>query len=264
VTADGLFEVAGRVVVLTGAAGILGREIAAHLCRQGARVVGLDLRLAPAPEGAEAEDRFFPLVGDVTSTAAMGDCLERLTRRWGPPQGLINAAALDSPPDGAPEDTGPVETLPDAVWERVMRANTTGTFVPCKVFGGEMARQGRGSIVNVGSIYGLVSPQHDVYAHRPGFFKPIGYAASKSALLNLTRYLATYWARRNVRVNTVTLGGVWNDQPAPFVAAYGARVPLGRMARRSEYNGVFQFLLSDASSYVTGANLVADGGWTAW
>jgi NAD(P)-dependent dehydrogenase (short-subunit alcohol dehydrogenase family) len=131
-----------------------------------------------------------------------------------------------------------------------------------------MAEAGRGSIVNVSSIYGLLSPQQDVYEFRRGggetFFKPVAYSVSKSALFNLTRYLATYWAKQGVRVNTLTLGGIFNDQPKEFLDAYGARVPLGRMADPGEALGPVVFLASDASSYVTGANLVVDGGWSAW
>ena len=145
--------------------------------------------------------------------------------------------------------------------------NVNGVFLCCQVFGGRMAAAGRGSVINVSSIYGLVSPDQRIYEYRRGkgeaFFKPAAYAASKSALLNLTRYLATYWAP-NVRVNTVTFAGVFNDQPARFLEEYTKRVPLGRMAREDEYNGAIVFLASDASSYMTGANLVLDGGYTAW
>ena len=127
-----------------------------------------------------------------------------------------------------------------------------------------MAEAGRGSIVNVSSIYGMLSPVQELYDFRrrggEAFFKPVAYSVSKSALYNLTRYLATYWARSGVRVNTLTLAGVWNDQPTEFVDAYTERMPLGRMANVEEVVGPIVFLASDASSYVTGANLVADGG----
>jgi NAD(P)-dependent dehydrogenase (short-subunit alcohol dehydrogenase family) len=149
-----------------------------------------------------------------------------------------------------------------------MEVNSKGVFLCCQVFGGAMARAAAGSIVNVGSIYGVVSPNQGLYEYRrqagETFFKPVAYAASKSSLLNLTRYLATYWGRSGVRVNSVTFGGVFNDQDSRFLENYEAHVPMGRMARADEYNGVVQFLLSDAASYMTGSNLTVDGGWTAW
>src|SRR3954471_5160893 len=137
-----------------------------------------------------------------------------------------------------------------------MSVNGKGTFLPCQVVGARMAAAGRGSIVNVSSVYGMLSPVQDLYEFRrrggETFTKPVAYSVSKSAILNLTRYLATYWAKSGVRVNTLTLAGVFNDQPAEFLDAYTKRVPLGRMADANECVGAIVFLASDASSYMTG------------
>jgi NAD(P)-dependent dehydrogenase (short-subunit alcohol dehydrogenase family) len=180
----------------------------------------------------------------------------------------VNNAALDSPPDAPAEEVGPFETYPESSFDEVMDVNVKGVVLCCQVVGGAMAREGRGSIVNVSSVYGMLSPVQDLYAFRrergETFVKPVAYSVSKSALLNLTRYLATYWAQAGVRVNTLTLAGIWNDQPAAFLEAYEARVPMGRMLHAEEALGAVVFLASDASSYVTGSNLVVDGGWSAW
>ena len=165
-------------------------------------------------------------------------------------------------------EVGPFEDVPVESLARVVHVNVLGVVVPCQVIGAAMARAGRGSIVNVGSVYGLLSPDQSLYDFRretgEAFFKPVAYSVSKSALLNLTRYLATYWGRSGVRVNTLTPHGIENGQPPPFVEAFAARSPLGRLMDVSEAVGAVVFLASDASSYVTGANLVVDGGWSAW
>jgi NAD(P)-dependent dehydrogenase (short-subunit alcohol dehydrogenase family) len=252
---DDRFSLEGRVAVVTGGAGQLGREIVRGLEERGARVAVFDV---------EAE-RFCV---DVTDRAAIESATEEIVREWGAPHVLVNAAALDSPPDAPAEEVGPVESYPESSFDRVMDVNVKGTFLSCQVIGARMAAEGRGSIVNVSSVYGMLSPVQDLYEFRRSggeeFYKPIAYSVSKSALYNLTRYLATYWAKSGVRVNTLTLAGVSNDQPQEFVDAYTARMPLGRMANADEVIGPVVFLASDASSYVTGANLVADGGWSAW
>jgi NAD(P)-dependent dehydrogenase (short-subunit alcohol dehydrogenase family) len=262
-----MFSVADRVVAITGGSGQLGRRFTAALLERGARVVILDL--APPKDARLGKERgLLYLKADVTRRDSLEAAFEAIADAWGAPHALINNAALDSPPGSPASENGPFEDYPLESWARAMDVNLTGAFLACQVFGGAMAKAGRGSIINVSSIYGVVSPDQRIYEYRRSggdtFFKPVAYSASKSGLLNLTRYLSTYWAPRGVRVNTLTLGGVFNDQDQRFLEGYCARVPLGRMADEREYEGPVLFLCSDASSYMTGSNLVVDGGWTAW
>ena len=145
--------------------------------------------------------------------------------------------------------------------------NLKGTFLACQVFGPAIAENGKGSIINIASIYGIVSPDQSLYEYRrkkgENFYKPVAYSASKSGIMNLTRYLSVYWAKKNLRVNTLTIAGVFNNQDQDFLDAYLSRIPIGRMADESQYDGSVIFLASDASSYMTGSNLIVDGGWTA-
>lgn len=269
-----MFDLSGRVAVVTGALGQLGRQYCRTLAGAGAKVVALDLGADRAaisnafPDIANSARCPTPISADVTDKESLNKALEQLHRDIGAPDILVNNAALDSPPGAPPEENGPFETYPVESWRKVFSVNTEGVFLCCQVFGGAMAKQGSGVIINVASIYGMQSPDQSLYQYRRDrgetFYKPVAYSASKSALYNLTRYLSTYWGKSGVRVNTVTLAGVFNHQDPEFLAAYEPKVPLGRMAHESDYNGVILFLASDASRYVTGSNLVADGGWTAW
>ncbi len=221
-----LFDLDGRVSVVTGGLGQLGRQFACALLDHGAKVALLDLvaddRRLSAPLGAARDDgRLLLIEADVTRRASLRAALTEIEGAWETPRGLVNNAALDSPPDAPAEENGPFESYPEASWDKVMDVNVKGVFLACQVFGGAMAEAGNGAIVNVSSIYGLVSPDQTLYEYRraagEAFFKPVAYAASKSALYNLTRYLATYWGGRGVRVNTITLGGVFNDQDKRFL-----------------------------------------------
>jgi NAD(P)-dependent dehydrogenase (short-subunit alcohol dehydrogenase family) len=259
---DPLFDLSGRIAIVTGGMGQLGATYAAGLVERGMRVAVFDIAAGDVPDGARAYEV------DVTERASLEEAARAVESELGIPHLLVNNAALDSPPDAPADEVGPFETYPEASFDAVLDVNVKGAFLCCQVLGGAMAQAGRGSIVNVSSIYGLLSPVQDLYAFRrergETFVKPVAYSVSKSAIFNLTRYLATYWAKSGVRVNTLTLGGVWNDQPAEFLEAYSARVPLGRMLEAREALGAVVFLASDAASYVTGANLIVDGGWSAW
>lgn len=268
-----LFSLDGRIAVVTGGMGQLGRQYVLALSAAGARVVSIDVSddaaQFEARSGVAADPaRILLLQADILDRKALEAALARIEAAWGTPHILVNNAALDSPPDAPLSENGPFENYPEASWDRVMDVNAKGTMLCCQVFGGAMAKAGRGSIINVGSIYGVVSPNQSIYEYRrqrgEDFYKPVAYAASKSAVYNLTRYLAVYWATKNVRVNTVTLAGVYNGQDQEFLTHYLPKVPMGRMAKPEEYNGAILFLASDASSYMTGSNLVVDGGWTAW
>lgn len=266
---DALFDVSGAVVVITGVSGQLGASYAAAFLARGARVAGLDVM-----EGGREQElaarfpggfRFF--AADVTSRASLEAALAAVTDAIGLPTVLVNNAAIDSPPSAPPEENGPFEDYPEASWDRVLDVNLKGVHQCCQVFGGAMARAGGGSIINIASIYGVVSPDQSLYDYRrqrgETFYKPVAYSASKSGVLNLTRYLAVYWAKAGVRVNSLTIAGVFNNQEQAFLDVYCARIPVGRMAEPTEYDGAILYLASPASRYMTGANLVVDGGWTA-
>ena len=266
---DELFDLTGRIAVVTGGMGQLGAEYVAGLVARGMRVAIFDVEteLPPSLAGLSI-DVVRPFRVDVTERASIEQATEAVMALWDVPHLLVNNAGIDAPPDAPAAEVGPFESYPEDSFDQVMDVNVKGVLLCCQVVGARMAAAGRGSIVNVSSIYGILSPVQSLYEFRRAggdqFFKPVAYSVSKSAILNLTRYLATYWAGSGVRVNTVTLAGVADDQPREFVDAYTARIPIGRMAEPGEYLGVVVFLASDASSYVTGANLVVDGGWSAW
>lgn len=266
---DELFDVRGEIVLITGVSGQLGSEYARSFLKRGARVAGLDLHISPASEELQATfpDRFMFVASNITSKPSIKVALSQIEGRFGTPTVLINNAAIDSPPSAPIEENGPFEDYPESSWDNVIDVNLKGTYLCCQVFGAAMARAEKGSIINVASIYGVVAPDQSLYEYRRQrgevFYKPVAYSASKSGILNLTRYLAVYWAKRNIRVNSLTIAGVFNGQDEQFLAAYCGRIPIGRMAAVSEYNGAMIFLASPASQYMTGATLVVDGGWTA-
>jgi 2-deoxy-D-gluconate 3-dehydrogenase len=186
---------------------------------------------------------------------------------------LVNSAALDpkfDPQHAAPGmrqySSGAFEDYPLEAWNQALAVNLTGAFLSCQAAVQPMLAQGGGVIVNLSSIYGLSGPDQRIYQQpgQPPQYKPAYYSVTKAGILGLTRYLATYYAGKNIRVNALSPGGVYNGHDEAFLQAYSARAVLGRMAEKNEMNGALLFLVSDASKYMTGANLVMDGGWTAW
>lgn len=266
---DPLFDVSQEIVLITGVSGQLGGEYAKAFLARGARVAGLDMRPAGNSQALASAypEHYVFCPADVTDKSSLQQALALVEQRFGCPTVLVNNAALDSPPSAPLEENGPFEDYPEASWDKVIDVNLKGVYLCCQVFGAAMAKAGRGSIVNIASIYGVVAPDQNLYDYRRQrgevFFKPVAYSASKSGILNLTRYLAVYWAKKNVRVNSLTIAGVFNNQEQAFLDAYCGRIPVGRMAQIDEYNGSVLYLASNASRYMTGSNLVIDGGWTA-
>jgi NAD(P)-dependent dehydrogenase (short-subunit alcohol dehydrogenase family) len=267
--ADSLFDVSDEIVLITGASGQLGGSYTQAFLERGARVVGLDLISSVINESLKSQypQHYLFCRSDVCDKATLQQALSKIISKFGTPTVLINNAAIDSPPSAPPEENGPFEDYPESSWDKVIDVNLKGVYLCCQVFGADMARAGKGSIINVSSIYGIVSPDQNLYEYRrqrgESFYKPVAYSASKSGVLNLTRYLAVYWARNGVRVNSLSIAGVFNNQEQAFLNAYCDRIPVGRMANVDEYNGSVLFLASSASRYMTGGNLIIDGGWTA-
>jgi NAD(P)-dependent dehydrogenase (short-subunit alcohol dehydrogenase family) len=262
-------EVKDKVVLITGATGVLGTVYCDAFGAGGARVVLVDLpQRDPVRRAAELEARHagqaLGIPCDVGEEAEVRGLAARVLERFGRIDVVINNAAATSEFLASRGDHfGPFETYPLWSWDANIRTNLTGPFLVCREFGQAMRKSGGGSVVNVCSIYGLVGPHHDIYRDL-AFRAVVSYSASKAGVLGLTRWLASYWAKDGIRVNAVTPGGVHNDQDPEFVRRYVALAPMGRMADRRDLVGIMLFLASDASSYCTGQNFIVDGGWTAW
>lgn len=274
---DNLFDVSGKIVVITGGLGQIGAQFVLEFLQRGAKVAVLsrsaNKEKAEAALGKEASQHKHVLLhpADICKKESIEKALDAIEQTWGTPDVLINNAGIDTQPSAPPEVSGPFEEFPEDVFREVVETNLVGTFLMTQAVGARMVKAGKpGSIINVGSIYGMVSPVQDIYAYKKEmtgvpFIKPVAYSAAKSGIYNLTRYCATYWGKKGIRVNTLTPSGVWREtQDEYFHANYEARMPIGRMAQANEFNGAIIFLSSAASTYMTGSNLVVDGGWTAW
>lgn len=258
------FALDGKVVVLTGAAGIIGSQVVKAFLEAGAKVFAIDRDAELLEKNlGPSHDSLLSFEADVSRQESLRLAHSVLSARWGEADALLNNAATKS--DNFFE---PFETFPVNEWNEVMSVNLTGAMLAAQVFGCPMAQRGRGSIVNTLSIYGIVAPDQRIYEGSEYLGRAINtpaiYAASKAGLWGLTKYLAAYWGHRGVRVNAVTPGGVFSGQNDTFVENYSRRTPLGHMAAAEDMVNAMRYLTSDAAKYVTGHNLVVDGGWTAW
>jgi NAD(P)-dependent dehydrogenase (short-subunit alcohol dehydrogenase family) len=273
--AQTLFALSGRVAIITGGAGLLGYHHGVILAAAGAHVVLLDLPAAdPAKRATQLAETYavdcLGLGVDITDEAGLKQILVQVLERFGRVDILVNNAANNPKvEDSNGQGWSRLENLPLEVWDADIRVGLTGAFLCSRVFGAQMARCRSGVIVNVASDLAVIAPDQRLYRvdgleedQQP--VKPVTYSVVKTGLLGLTRYLATYWSSANVRVNAISPGGVSNGQPEAFLNRLEPLIPMGRMAEKDEYQGAILFLCSDASSYMTGANLIVDGGRTCW
>lgn len=260
-----LFSLSGRVVILTGAAGLLGAQYAKALCKSGANVVLADIDFSKCKKiSKELEKKYstetLPLKVDLAKKNSIKNMVSRTIKKFSKIDVLINNAIFH---ERMKEQAVPFEKFPLDSWQKVISINITGMFLCCQEVGNIMMKQRNGVIINISSIYGINGADQRIYG-QSGINSSIAYAVTKSAVLNFTRYLASYWNNTGIRVNTLSLGGVSNNQDPNFIKNYSYKTMLGRMAKKNEYAGAIVFLASDASSYMTGSNLIVDGGWTAW
>lgn len=268
-----LFDLSGRVAIVTGATGLLGREHCQCLAEAGAHVIAVDRepqaceRLARELESKHGHTA-LGIAADITDRDSLVAVRDAALVQFDRIDVLVNNAAIDDKVSHANGvDRSRFEDYPLEAFRRSLDVNVTGTFLSCQVLGSVLAQRGAGAIINIGSTYGLVAPDQRLYRGPDGaqlFFKSPAYPTGKAAVLGFTRFLAAYWGPSGVRVNALCPGGVFANQPQHFVEAYAARTPLGRMAAASDYRGALVFLASDASSYMNGTTLVVDGGFTAW
>jgi len=269
------FDLTGRVAVVTGGVGLLGVEFCRTLAEAGATVAVVDLNasasLAAADTLTNSGYKALAVPADITLPDSVNEAVEKTLSTFGRLDVLVNSAALDPKfdPDAMNKGITPgtFEDYPLDLWNAALNVNLTGMFLMTQACVKPMIAQGKkGSIINICSTYGLNGPDQRIYIKegKRVAFKPAYYTVTKAGVMGFTKYLAAYYAETEIRVNALTPGGVFNNHEDYFVKNYSAKTILGRMAKKDEMNGALLFLASDASSYMTGNNLVVDGGWTAW
>jgi NAD(P)-dependent dehydrogenase (short-subunit alcohol dehydrogenase family) len=271
-----IFDLTGKVAIITGGAGMLGEMHAEAIAEAGGHPILVDINGDLVVKKAETISKKYGVDSmgiktDVTKKTEIEKLVDVVIKRFGRIDILINNAAEDPKVKAKNKDSswGRLENFPIEQWNREIAVGLTGAFLCSQVIGSEMAKRAGGVILNISSDLGIVAPDQRIYLKR-GLpeekqpVKPVSYSVVKSALIGLTKYLATYWAGKNIRVNALCPGGVQTDQPDEFLEKLTSRIPMGRMAQKDEYKGAVLFLVSNASSYMTGTTLIIDGGRTAW
>lgn len=263
---NNLFDLTNKVAIITGGAGLLGSEHAIALASQGAKIVMADFNEEKCNDACnilkEQQIQATSKFCDVTKKESWQNLRDEVINEFGKIDILINNAGFTNQSKSANFDAS-FENFPLEDWNAIMNVNLTGTFLGCQVIGQKMLEQGKGSIVNIASLYGVVSPNHNIYPGT-GISQPVAYSVSKHGVVSLTKYLATLWASKGVRVNALTPGGIFNGHQGLFLERFKNLNPIGRMSNKDELRGGIIYLASDASSHVVGHNLIIDGGWTAW
>lgn len=271
------FSLEGKVVIITGGAGLLGKKHAEAVLDAKGIPVLIDISEAALDAAGQQLSAMFPdgivetFVADITNRNDMQNICTRLVERYSHIDGLINNAANNPKVEGNAQNMQNIqfENFPVQMWQDDVAVGLTGAFVCAQVFGAQMAKQGKGIILNISSDLGIIAPDQRIYrkdglADEEQTVKPVTYSVIKHGLLGLTKYLATYWAEKGVRANSLCPAGVYNGQNEEFLGKLTNLIPMGRMAEQDEYKGTVLYLLSDASAYMTGATLIVDGGRTCW
>ena len=273
--ATNLFDLTGRVAVITGGTGLLGQQHAEAIARAGGIPVLADIRVSGVDPESQAwkvrfGERACAIQTDITDPESVKKLLKTVLDKFSRVDILVNNAANNPKMENkAQVEFSRLEFFPLEQWDADLNVGLKGAFLCSQVIGAEMARRKQGVIVNVASDLAVIAPDQRLY-RKPGLsedqqpVKPVTYSVVKTGLIGLTRYLATYWANCCIRVNAISPGGVYNNQSEDFVERLANLIPLGRMANASEYQAAILFLCSDASSYMTGSNLVIDGGRSCW
>jgi len=263
-----LFSLSGKVAIVTGACGLLGKKHCEALAQAGATVVAADLDQELSTLLAKSlGDNHMGIALDVTNQYSIKEAKDLVLEKYGSIDVLVNNAAINDMFENPQlkEEQSRFESYPLAMWRQALDVNVTGVFLCSQIIGSVLAEQGKGSIINIASTYGVTAPDQTLYKDEDGlqtFYKSAAYPTTKGAVISFTRFLSAYWGVKGVRVNSLSPGGVQNGQDQYFINNYSQRTPLGRMAKDNDYQGALIFLASDASSYMTGANLIVDGGWT--